>query len=113
MQIKFLATGRAFDYTINGETVNGFDLSVIEHGGKFIGSEETREAGIRNAERDEAGELWVTLCQAPPVTKIIRGVEMREGDWRESDWIDAANYDPETLYIVDVTPGGASAPLGE
>ena len=105
MQIKFLATGRPFDYAINGETINGFDLSIVEHGGKVRITEELAEAGIRKVERYENGQLWVTLCQAPPVTKVIRGVEMREGDWRESDWIDAAVYDPETLYIEEVSRG--------
>ena len=102
MQLKFKATGRAFDYTIDGETINGFDFVIVEHGGKVTPTQELRETGIRGVERDENGELWVTLCQAPPVTKIVRGVEMREGDWRESDWIDAAAYDPDTLYIKEV-----------
>ena len=103
MKIKFLATGRPFDYAINDETVNGFDFSIVEHGGKVTATSELREAGIRKAERDENGELYVMLCQAPPVTKVIRGVEFREGDWRESDWIDAADYDPEALYIKEIT----------
>ena len=103
MKIKFLATGRAFDYTIDGQTINGFDFGIVEHGGKVTPTSELREAGIRGVERDESGELFVTLYQAPPVTKFVRGVEMREGDWRESDWIDAADYDPETLYIKEMT----------
>ena len=103
MQLKFLATGRPFAYEISGETINDFDFDIVEHGGKVTATSELREAGIRKVERDENGELWVTLCQAPPVTKVVRGVEMREGDWRESDWIDAADYDPETLYIKEQT----------
>ena len=102
MQLKFKATGRPFDYEISGETINGFDFSIVEHGGKVTATSELREAGIRKVERDESGELWVTLCQAPPVTKVVRGIKMREGDWRESDWIDAAQYDPEILYIKEV-----------
>ena len=103
MKIQFLATGRPFSYNISGEAINGFDFSIVEHGGKVTPTNELREAGIRGVERDEKGELFVTLCQAPPVTKVIRGVEMREGDWRESDWIDAADYDAETLYIKEMT----------
>ena len=105
MKIKFLAKGRPFDYEINEETVNGFDFSIVEHGGKVTRTSELREAGIRKVERDEGGELWVTLCQAPPVTRVYKGVEFREGDWTESDWIDAADYDPETLYIKEVSNG--------
>ena len=103
MQLKFLATGRPFSYDISGETINAFDFSIVEHGGKVTPTSELREAGIRKVERDENGDLWVTLCQAPPVTKVIRGVELREGDWRESDWIDAADYNAETLYVKELT----------
>ena len=103
MQIKFLATGRPFSYDISGESINGFDFGIVEHGGQVTATDDLRESGIRGVERDESGELFVTLCQAPPVTKVIRGVELREGDWRESDWIDAADYDPETLYIEEVS----------
>ena len=105
MKIKFLATGNPFSYTVSGETINGIDLSIVEHGGKVQITDELREAGIRKVERDESGELWVTLCQAPPVTRVFRGVEFREGDWRESDWIDVADYDPEALYIKEVERG--------
>ena len=103
MKTKFLAKNKPYNYSISGETINGFDFSVVEHGGKVTITNELREAGIRGVERDENGELFVTLCQAPPVTKVIRGVEMREGDWRESDWIDAADYNAETLYIKELT----------
>lgn len=90
MKVKFLATGTAPDmYTISGEIVNGIDLSIIEHGGKFIGSDDTRAAGIRNAERDENNELWVTLKQ-----------EVGAGHWREGEWIEAGDYDPEVVYVV-------------
>lgn len=125
MKIKLKATASAPAYDINGESINGFDLSVIEQGGKFVGNEDTREAGIRDAYRDESGELHVVLKQAPPVTKISyivngkpvtlkpdaeppegysKAVEHRGGNWTESDWIDAADYDPGTLYIKKVTP---------
>jgi len=90
MKIKFLATGTAPDtYTITGETVNGIDLSIVEHGGKFLGSDVTRAAGIRDAVRDEHGELWVTLCQ-----------QVGPGHWTESDWFDAKDYAPEAIYVI-------------
>lgn len=103
MQLKFKATGRPFRYEIDGEKINGFDFSIVEHGGEVTATKELREAGIRKVERDENGELWVTLCQAPPVTRVFKGVEFREGDWTESDWIDAGEYDPDTLYIKEIT----------
>ena len=103
MQVKFKATGRPFSYDISDETINGFDFAIVEHGGNVTPTEELREAGIRGVERKENGELFVTLCQSPPVTKVVRGVELREGDWRESDWIDSAEYNAETLYIKELT----------
>lgn len=140
MKIKFKATARAVDYIISNETINGFDLSVIEHGGQFIGDESTRAAGIRDAWRDASGELFVVLQQALPLTRttyIIEGkphtyqpgqvsedgdsiivsgadgdtqtlgpverrIEHHGGHWRESEWIDAADYNPNTLYIKEV-----------
>ena len=90
MRLKFLATGTAPDtYMISDETINSIDLSIIEHGGKFLGSDETRAAGIREAVRDENGELWATLCQ-----------QVGPGHWTESVWIDADDYDPEAVYVV-------------
>lgn len=89
MKLKFLATGNAPNYIISGETINGIDLSIVEHGGEFIGSEETRQAGIRNAERDETGELWVTLCQ-----------QVGPGHWTEGEWLDAEDYDPNAIYVA-------------
>lgn len=91
MQLNFKAKGTAPEsYTISGEIINGLDLSVIQHGGQFIGSETTRQAGIYGAYRDAQGELFVTLGQtAPP------------GHWRGNPdlWVDADDYDPEAAYI--------------
>lgn len=89
MKIKFLATGRAPIYSIQNEVINGIDLSPLEYGGEFVGNDETRAQGTRAAERDENGELWVTLCQA-----------VGPGHWTESDWIDASTYDPDAVYVV-------------
>ena len=90
MKIRFLATGSSPNvYSIQDGTINNIDLSPLEHGGKFIGDDETQAAGIRDAERDESGELWVTLCQA-----------VGPGHWVESDWIDASAYDPNAIYVV-------------
>lgn len=91
MKIKFLATGIGPDsYDIHDETINDIDLSIVEYGGKFIGNEQTSKAGIRKAERDEHGELWVTLCQ-----------KVGAGHWTGSDtWIDTIDYDPNRIYVL-------------
>ena len=91
MKIKFLATAQAPEYKINGEIINGIDLSLLEEGDKFTGNEETREAGIRDAYR-ENGDLYVVIKQ-------VAGANRKETHWRESDWIDAGDYDPESCYI--------------
>ncbi|WP_417545687.1 hypothetical protein [Marinobacter sp.] len=126
MKVKFLAVNDAPGYALSGEiiTTNGdsFDLSVIQEGGAFVPNEGTQAIQLRDAYRDN-GELYVTLGQMPPVTKvtyIVEGkpvtlspadeapevytnkIEHRGGNWRESDWIDAASYDPGTLYIQEV-----------
>ena len=89
MKVKFKATGIApIHYEIEGETINGFDLSALEHGDKWQGNDETKAAGIRHAERDEAGELWVTLKQ-----------EVGAGHWTESAWMDAIDYNPDAVYV--------------
>ena len=89
MKLRFLSTGPApTHYEIDDETINDFDLSALEHGDKWQGNDETEAAGIRHAERDEAGELWVTLKQ-----------EVGPGHWSESEWIDAADYDPDAVYV--------------
>lgn len=102
---KFLATGQAPDsYTFSGDVITAhtmqasedFDLSGLAHGDEFEGVEPaTLELPgtqiIRDAHRDEQGELHVTLCQRTP-----------ENIWEESDPVDPANYDPNTRYIKNV-----------
>lgn len=96
MKIKFLATNNSPDYTITGETINGLDLSVFEHGDQFIRNETTDEAGIRNAYRDEQGILHVTLMQ----TVIASQLAGFKAHWREGPYIDSEEYDPNTCYVV-------------
>ena len=128
MKIKFLATAKEASYEFNGETVtiNGeaLDLSEFPQEGVFEGIEEDEKRIVRNVER--ADELYVTLCQSPPVTKVtyIKGgesttlpadseapehdkkIEHLGGNWTESDWIDSNDYDPNELYIKEVTNEG-------
>ena len=102
MKIKFKATSNAPEYEIQGETINGFDLSPLEHGGEFIGNEQTKEAGIRDAYRDEQGELHVTLKQSV----IASQYPERRADWRGGDTeIDAEDYEQGKCYV---TPTGVS-----
>jgi len=89
MKIKFKATADAPLYAIDGEVINGFDLSPLEHGGQFVGSGATGAAGIRDAKRDADGELFVTLKQA-----------VGPGHWTESEWMDASQYDPDVIHVV-------------
>ena len=99
MKIKLLATADAPIYSIVDEAINGIDLSPLEYGGEFVGDDETRAAGIRDAERDVSGELHVTLCQA-----------VGPGHWAESDWIDASNYDPNAIYAAYLDKRHAGTP---
>ena len=97
MKLQFKATGTAPDsYDISGETINGIDLSPLDQGGKFVGNEETREAGIRDAYRDEDGELHVTLEQAV----IASQYPGEKAHWREGEEIDAEEYDPDTCLVI-------------
>lgn len=103
MKLRFLATGKGGPYSIDGETIDGIDFSIVEHGGQVLDTTELREAGVRGAWRDESGELYVVLCQEVPRTVELHGRKYPQGDWRGSgQWIDADSYDPETLYIQQV-----------
>lgn len=108
MQIKFLATANAPDfYEFDGDFVTAyynnqsdtFDFSNLQNEDKFEGTETdlglSNSHIIRNAERDENGELHVTLCKKAP-----------KGHWRESDWLDANDYDADKRYIKEVTSDG-------
>lgn len=101
MKVKFLATGNApTHYSFDGETVTAhyvsdeaFNLSSLGEGDRFDGVEVEALAlpaqqVIREAERVD-GELYVTLCQ-----------RVGPGNWTESDWIDAIEYDPDKVYAV-------------
>ena len=128
MKIKFLATSKEANYEFEGETVtiNGeaLDLSEFPQDGKFEGVEGDENRIIRNVERTD--ELYVTICQSPPVTKVTyikdgksttlsagaeapeydKKIEHRGGNWTESDWIDSNDYDPNELYIKEVSNEG-------
>ena len=96
MKIKFRARAVGTrDHQFDGETVNGIDLSPLEHGGQFIGSAATQGAHIHDAHRDAAGVLHVTL-NMPTIGSRLPD---RPAHWRDSDWIDAADYDPEVCYV--------------
>ena len=97
MYIKFKATGFGpKHYDINGEIINGIDFSVFKHGDKFIGDDKTQNAGIRDAYRDEKGELHITLKQVV-ITSQLKG---RKAHWREGSFIAASEYNPDKCYVV-------------
>lgn len=103
MKLKFKATGNApTHYSVQGDIITAhhseqsedFDLSGLEAGDKFEGVEpDTLDLPgnqiIRDAYRDESGELHVTLCQ-----------QVGPGHWSESDWIDTADYDPDSVQAI-------------
>lgn len=95
MKLKFLAKDKAPDYQISGETINGLDLSIIQHGGQFIPNDTTRAAGIFAAERTESGELYVTLAQDCCASRWGKPAH-----WREGQYIDADTYKSDECYIV-------------
>ena len=96
MKLKFKATNNAPEYDIQGETINGFDLSPLEHGGEFMGNEQTKETGIRDAYRDEQGELHVTLKQSV----IASQYPERSAHWRGGDTeIDGSDYEQGKCYV--------------
>lgn len=89
MKLKFKPSETAPDkYIIDNEIVNDIDLSIIEYGGEFIGSDETDSVGIVDAYRDENNDLFVTLSQQVSGSK-----------WEESDWINAEDYDTNKVYV--------------
>lgn len=100
MKIKIYPTARKVPlYQISDEVINSIEFSQLDHGGKFIGNDDTRFIGIRAAERDEQGQLWLSLSQT-----------VRYGHWTESDWIDAADYDPNTIYVTYLDKPHAGTP---
>ncbi|MGP7732921.1 hypothetical protein [Oceanimonas smirnovii] len=98
MKLKFKAFGtkQPVCNVIEGR-VNNFDISEFPEGGQFVGNDATLAAGIYDASRIN-GELFVTVAQCGLAYQCtpINGSH----DWAESDWIDAANYNPDTCYII-------------
>lgn len=96
MKIRFLATGIApKQYEFKGETIviddKTYDLSVFDEGDIFEWVEGDIQS-IRAVKRID-GELYVTLCQQAP-----------QGHWRGIDeWIDSSEYDPDAMYIQQIT----------
>lgn len=109
MKLKFLATGIAPDkYTFQGETltvyfeeeeeaINFAPLKIGDrlHGVEFEKLNIDGLIAIRDATRDEYGQLNLILCQ-----------EAGEGNWTESDWMSSDDYEPGKKYIVEVAEDG-------
>ncbi|MGQ7248293.1 hypothetical protein ACUN9Y_13280 [Halomonas sp. V046] len=112
MKIKIRAVGQApSHYSFSGEKViayedryeEAYELSSFPEGGTFEGAD-SLPSGIRAigwVERTN-GELYVTLVQ-----KVIAGqYPGRKAHWRESPFIDAADYDPDTCYVIPTGMAG-------
>ena len=73
-----------------------FDLSNFPDDGVFMGSDIIGAADVVRGAWRSNGELIVTLTQ-----QVIAGqYPGRKAHWRESPIIDAADYDPNTCYVV-------------
>ena len=110
MKIKFKATSKAPEYDISGKVITAtnndeieiIDLSEFPKGAKWQGGELEKISDLNsldvifNVFHD--GELHVTLCQKIP--------DPQTGNWVESDWIDSNDYDPNELYIKEVSDEG-------
>jgi hypothetical protein len=102
MKLTIKSTGNSPDhYTFDGDTITAhsgdvsesFDLSALGSDDKFQGVEpETLDMNpahiIRDAYRDDSGELHVTLCQA-----------VGPGHWGKSDKFDSSEYDPDAIHV--------------
>ena len=102
MKITVIPTGNApTHYTFDGEVITAhydgeaelFDLSVIPADGKFTGvGVDTLDLPasqiVRDAYRDSAGELHVTLCQ-----------KTGSGHWETGITFDSADYNPELILV--------------
>jgi len=102
MKITVIPTGNApTHYSFSGEVITAhhdeetesFDLSVIPTDGKFTGvGVDTLDLPasqiVRDAYRDSAGELHVTLCQ-----------KVGSGHWETGITFDSADYNPELVLV--------------
>lgn len=112
MKIKLLAVAQGSDYYhFSGDTVISYkgsheevyDLSLFPESGVFKGADALPSGApaIRGVERVD-GELYVTLTQ-----KVIAGqYPGRKAHWRESPFIVAEDYDPNTCYVVPTGMAG-------
>ena len=103
MKIAVIPTGNApTHYTFNGEVITAyydgetesFDLSVIPADGEFKGVladtvNLPSSQILRDAYRNSAGELHVTLCQ-----------KVGSGHWEAGTEIDAAAYQADKIQVV-------------
>ena len=102
MKITVIPTGNAPNYySFSGEVITAyydgeaesFDLSVIPADGTFTGvGVDTLSLPasqiLRDAYRDDVGELRVTLCQ-----------KVGSGHWEAGITFDSADYNPELILV--------------
>jgi len=102
MKITVMPTGTPVThYAFSGETITAFcageqedfDLSSLVASAEFqsvvVDTLDTPPSQIiREAYRDDAGELHVTICQS-----------VGPGHWEASDVLDSASYNPDIVYV--------------
>ena len=91
MKLIFAPVNNYYHYTINGETINGIDLSDVREGETWD-LPELRAVGIREVYRD-GGDLFVVLEQRHGK---MPGANQH---WGYSDPIEASDYEPQQAYI--------------
>ena len=118
MKIKLIPSINAPEYDISGNVITAthndevevIDLSEFPQNGKWQGGEleNITKLSPSNVICDvfHDGELHVKLCQKVPVAFTTKHgdkeIKHQTGDWVESDWIDADDYEKEKLYIKEV-----------
>lgn len=100
MKIRFLAVGRAPDYyDINPSGIvtayrdgqsHTFDFTSLQEGMHLDGAAQVAGVEAIHEAHLLQGELWITLAQ-----------EVGPGHWRESDWMDPTDYDPDMIQVVE------------
>lgn len=97
IRLTFVAKAGAPErYVVHQGVINGIDTSLFAEGATFIGSDETRAAGIYGMEW-LSGQLHITLGQMAANSGIAWAA-------RGGNPINAADYDPDARYVQATNP---------
>jgi len=95
MTVSYKDKSETFDFS---DLPNEFIIDDYKNSPILIVDElELRSSQICRDLHKEGGEIHLVLCQQ---------VTIINGNWTESDWIDSDDYDPNELYIKEVTNEG-------